>query len=159
MPPQVGQKTIPLKDWKRFLRVADWFERTHGHRPPSVSPPGPAATSHWGKLDADLLYNDTTGVTVSVWSDNPLADTTWDIANVLPPAWLTSGQFDSGDWVVIQRIDGRWYAYANAGGEVQQVVTGFQVSGLTLQVKTRDVVIIPAGDESAWTTVHTGTEC
>lgn len=26
--PKTGQKTIPLKDWKRFLRVADWFERT-----------------------------------------------------------------------------------------------------------------------------------
>ena len=26
--PKPGQKTIPLKDWRRFLRVADWFERT-----------------------------------------------------------------------------------------------------------------------------------
>ena len=26
--PTLGQKTIPLVDWKRFLRVADWFERT-----------------------------------------------------------------------------------------------------------------------------------
>ena len=37
--PKQGQKTIPLKDWRRFLRVADWFERTHeqgnGTRPPS----------------------------------------------------------------------------------------------------------------------------
>lgn len=26
--PTPGQKEIPLDDWKRFLRVADWFERT-----------------------------------------------------------------------------------------------------------------------------------
>ncbi len=26
--PKIGQKDIPLKDWRRFLRVADWFERT-----------------------------------------------------------------------------------------------------------------------------------
>ncbi len=37
--PKSGQKTIPLKDWRRFLRVADWFERTveqgNGTRQPS----------------------------------------------------------------------------------------------------------------------------
>ena len=153
--PQPGQKTIPLKDWRRFLRVADWFDRTHGHRSPGVGAPT-RRHIHWGKLDAALTYGDTTGVVVSIWRGNPLADSGEDIPGVLPPAWLTEGQFDSGDWVVIQRIDGRWYANA---GEVQQVVTDFQVSGLTLQIKTRDVVIIPAGDESAWTTVHTGTEC
>lgn len=26
--PTPGQKTIPLVDWKRFLRIADWYERT-----------------------------------------------------------------------------------------------------------------------------------
>ena len=112
MPPQPGQKTIPLKDWRRFLRVADWWDRTHGHRPPSVLPPGPATTSHWGKLDADLLYNDTTGVTVSVWKfdDTTLAwvDTGRDIENVLPAPVMTSGQFDLGDFVGIVFRDGRW---------------------------------------------------
>ena len=158
MPPQVGQKTIPLKDWKRFLRVADWFDRTHGHRPPSVLPPKPVTTSHWGKLDANLLYSDTTGVTVSIWSGNPLVDTGRDIEEVLPPPWLTSGQFDSGDWVIVRRVDGLWYANA---GEVETVVTDFQVDTTNnlLQVKTRSIVVVPAGDESGWTTVHTGTEC
>lgn len=37
--PTPGQKDIPLADWKRFLRVADWFERTveqgNGTRQPS----------------------------------------------------------------------------------------------------------------------------
>ena len=108
MPPQVGQKTIPLKDWKRFLRVADWFDRTHGHRPPSVLPPKPVTTSHWGKLDADLLYNNTTGVTVSIWSGNPLVDTGRDIENVLPPPVMTTGQFDTGDYVGITYRDGHW---------------------------------------------------
>jgi hypothetical protein len=39
------------------------------------------------------------------------------------------------------------------------VVTAFQVTGVTLQVKTRTVKAVKAGTESAWTTVHTGTEC
>lgn len=29
--PTPGQKTIPIKDWNRFLRVADWFEATVEH--------------------------------------------------------------------------------------------------------------------------------
>lgn len=39
MPPQTGQKTIPLKDWLRFLRVADWWDRTVGHVAPGALPP------------------------------------------------------------------------------------------------------------------------
>ena len=31
MPPREGQRSSPLKDWRRFLRVADWFERTVEH--------------------------------------------------------------------------------------------------------------------------------
>jgi hypothetical protein len=34
-----------------------------------------------------------------------------------------------------------------------------QVSGVYIQVKTRDIKVIVAGDESAWTTIHTGTNC
>jgi hypothetical protein len=40
----------------------------------------------------------------------------------------------------------------------QTVVTDFQVSGLTLQTKTRSVYVDPAADESGWTTDHTGTD-
>ena len=39
--PQPGQKTIPLKDWQRFLRVADWWDRTFGHRVPGALPTVP----------------------------------------------------------------------------------------------------------------------
>jgi hypothetical protein len=28
--PRAGQKTIPLAEWKRFVRVADWWDRTYG---------------------------------------------------------------------------------------------------------------------------------
>jgi hypothetical protein len=35
--PKVGQRKIPLDEWKRFRRVADWHDRTEGHRPPAVS--------------------------------------------------------------------------------------------------------------------------
>lgn len=32
MLPQVGQKWIPLRDWMRFLKVADWWDQTYGHK-------------------------------------------------------------------------------------------------------------------------------
>lgn len=28
--PRVGQGTIPLSEWRRFVRVADWWDRTFG---------------------------------------------------------------------------------------------------------------------------------
>ncbi len=37
--PQPGQKTIPIKDWQRFLRVADWWDRTIGHKQPGALRP------------------------------------------------------------------------------------------------------------------------
>lgn len=72
----------------------------------------PTMLVHQGKLTADLLYNDTTGVTVNIWTGTPLAVTSplRTIDNVLPPLVLSSGQLDSGDAVTITWIDGRWYA-------------------------------------------------
>jgi hypothetical protein len=32
--PTKGQKTIPLDQWRRFVRVADWWDRTFGHKTP-----------------------------------------------------------------------------------------------------------------------------
>jgi hypothetical protein len=43
--------------------------------------------------------------------------------------------------------------------EVQTVVTAMRVDGVLVQIKTRDIAVIAAGDQSDWTTVHTGTEC
>ena len=37
--PQIGQKSVPLKDWQRFLKVADWWDRVHGHNQPSTLRP------------------------------------------------------------------------------------------------------------------------
>jgi hypothetical protein len=39
------------------------------------------------------------------------------------------------------------------------VVTAVQVDGVLVQIKTRSIEVIAAGDESAWTTIHTGTNC
>ena len=39
------------------------------------------------------------------------------------------------------------------------VLTDIQVSGNTLQKKTRTIKVIAAGTESGWTTFHTGTNC
>lgn len=37
--PTPGQKTIPIDDWKRFLKVADWWDRTFGHKRPGANRP------------------------------------------------------------------------------------------------------------------------
>ena len=42
---------------------------------------------------------------------------------------------------------------------LQSVVTNWRVSGNTIQIKTRDIFVMPAEDESDWTTVHTGNDC
>lgn len=67
---------------------------------------------HQGKLTANLLYDDETGVTVNIWTGTPLAETSplRTVDNVLPPLVMSSGQLDSGDPVTITWIDGRWYA-------------------------------------------------
>lgn len=36
--PAKGQKIIPLDQWRRFMRVADWWDRTFGHRSPTAGP-------------------------------------------------------------------------------------------------------------------------
>lgn len=58
-----------------------------------------------GKTDASLSYDNTTGVTVSIWrrnaSTNALEDSGSDLANVLPPAELGSGLIPAGAWVEV----------------------------------------------------------
>ncbi|MCX7428738.1 MAG: hypothetical protein NTW96_24315, partial [Planctomycetia bacterium] len=60
---------------------------------------------------------------------------------------LVAGEEDA-EWA---DIDGQ------TGVTTQTVVTDFQVSGMTLQTKTRSIYVDPAADESGWTTDHTGT--
>jgi len=59
-------------------------------------------------LDDDLDYDDTDGVSVTLWRGNPPAATSETIPGVLPLIVMTSGTLNSGTAVVIQRIDGRW---------------------------------------------------
>jgi hypothetical protein len=64
----------------------------------------------WGKLDAALDYDETSGVAVSVWSDDWSSDTGINLSGVLPPPTMTTGTIASGSWVrVVQRADGVWY--------------------------------------------------
>lgn len=84
-------------------------------RRPSQPPGRQGPRVHLGKLNANLLYSDTTtGVTVSIWRGTPLADSGEDIPGVLPPPYMTSGQLDLGDWIKIEFINGRWYAMGAA---------------------------------------------
>jgi hypothetical protein len=76
----------------------------------------------------------------------------WKLGSIPIPA----GTADEDILVWDETTDKAWEATAPT--EIT-VVTAFQVSGLTLQVKTRTVKAISAGTESGWTTVHTGNEC
>lgn len=83
---------------------------------------------HWAKLDAALDYDDTTGVTASVWKGNPLADTGDDIKNVLPPATMTEGTIpgDAGGdcpFVLIGQIDGQWHVLYDPNAELPEGTT------------------------------------
>ena len=143
--------------------IFDWYDRIGRRLRLTVPKPdrpqsGGGSLSHWGKLDAELSSTaSSTGVTLSVWKGEPLSDSGQDILNVLPPPTLNTGAFESGSWALATRIDGRWYAEYT--GIVETVLTDFRVNGVTLQVKTRDIVVAAASTESAWTTRHTGTAC
>lgn len=58
--------------------------------------------------------------------------------------------------LIYDNASSRW---VNATGEAVTVVTDVRVNGLELQKKTRQVWVIKADAESAWTTWHTGTQC
>lgn len=88
-------------------------------------------------------------------------------ANVDGRAWYRSVALDdltdvviaspaNGDLLRYDSSDGQW---KKAATTTITVVTGVQVSGTTLQVKTRSVAILSMGSESSWTTIHTGTTC
>ncbi len=65
-----------------------------------------------GKLDEDLDYDDTEGVTFSIWAlddDNAWADTDEDIENVLPPFELAHAMVPSGVKIEIEQKGGKWY--------------------------------------------------
>lgn len=65
----------------------------------------------------------------------------------------------SQDWIPVARTKfGKWVAL-NGGGETITVVTNVRVSGLTIQIKTRSIKVMPVSDESDWTTIHTGADC
>lgn len=60
--PRSGQQKIPLKDWKRFIAVADWWDRTYGHlasplrsvsdrEPDLVRVRNPSGAETWNKYD------------------------------------------------------------------------------------------------------------
>ena len=94
---------------------------------------------------------------MSIWADDPLADTS-DTITVYDWFLGTGESIASGKQVKVEWICGKWYV-TFWEIETQSVITDFQVTGQTLQVKTRDISILPKGAESGWTTKHTGTTC
>lgn len=61
----------------------------------------------FGKLDADLATDDTTGVTVSIYSGD--TDTGSDVDGVLLAPWIEA-DLNSGDWVEVIEWGGESYA-------------------------------------------------
>ena len=111
-----GRHYLTTDQAKQLDELLRWFDRI-GRKlrlflPSADRRPQVAHGIHQGKLTANLLYDDTTGVTVNIWTGPPWAITSplRTIENVLPPLVLSSGQLDSGDAVTITRINGKWYA-------------------------------------------------
>ncbi|HBO45789.1 MAG TPA: hypothetical protein DD670_18070 [Planctomycetaceae bacterium] len=112
----------------------------------------------WGKLDASLAHDDTTGVTVSLYID-PTTDSGRDIENVLPPPWMTDGTIALGSWVEPKAWGGSWYAIPMPS--VQIVTTDLQVDETNheLQKKSRKVFVPAVEEETDWVVWHAGEDC
>jgi hypothetical protein len=112
------------------------IEQVNGNWYPTVWP-----RVLWGTLDSALVYSDTTGVTVNL-------DMGGTMPLVLPPKGMGGGTIADGESVLIGLIDGHWYVI---GAWVKTtVISSIQKSAGKIQVKTRDIVVFCAGDESAW---------
>jgi len=66
----------------------------------------------WGKLDADLAYDDTTGVAFSIWElndSNTWEDTDENIDLVFPPFELAHAMVPSGVKIEVTNRGGKWF--------------------------------------------------
>jgi hypothetical protein len=108
---------------------------------------GGDAGSIFGKLDSALLYSNSTGVTVSVYSD-PDTDSGVDIANVTAPPWMTEGTLPTGTYVKLESWGGEWTI---VGAWVwKEVIVDLQVASGKVQAKTCNILVFVSGDNSAW---------
>ena len=99
----------------RLVKILPWAESQMGrddlgqpHKPQILQ----SMAIRWGKLDATLAYDDTTGVTVSIWSGTPFVDSTEDVEYVLPPRWLLAGEIEADALVWFARAEGEWRVVA-----------------------------------------------
>jgi hypothetical protein len=99
-PPWMTTGTLASGSW---VEVKPWGGKYYASEHSSP-------THVWGKLDADLDYDETGGVAVSIWNSTWTADTSQNITGVLPPPTMTEGTIPSGSWVrVAFRDDGTPY--------------------------------------------------
>lgn len=90
--PNIGQKKIPLDEWKRFVRVADWWDRTFGHKPPSVAPPkgGFVGFQFLNTLSPRVVIDDTPFTLPLIAQDTTPA--LWSVPNT--PGWTADAATD-----------------------------------------------------------------
>jgi len=93
----------------------------------------------WGKLDADLAYNNTTGVAFSIWElngSNVWADTGNNVALVFPPFELAHALVPSGVKVEVTNRGGKWYV-----SQFPKVYEGTLAEDLTVAGGSADVTV------------------
>jgi hypothetical protein len=82
-----------------------------------------------------------------------------DITSILNPDNLTGNDNATGIALINRNVSPPTYTAVSVSPVAENVITDFQVTGLTLQTKNRDISIMPRGAESGWNTEHTGNDC
>ena len=82
-----------------------------------------------------------------------------DITSIANPLNLTGYDNCVGIAIINTNVSPPTYTAVSVSPVAENVITDYQVSGLTIQTKNRDLSVMPRGDESGWNTEHTCDEC
>lgn len=99
---------------RRILRVLPWAENQMGLlRLGKRAEPQILGNGGWllVQLNAALDWDDSVGVSGTVWAGTPEVETTQTLEKIVAiPKITTSGTFANGSFVRVSRKDGRWKA-------------------------------------------------
>jgi hypothetical protein len=161
--PAIGYRsTFTVYDpWGRFTGTG----RVETDTPPTAGTQGLAIHMHDGDYWEVIASVEGMGTTkIGVLSGTLEADGTATMTvlggeEITVTDWiLPDGEsLASATKIMAMRIGETWYVVG--AWITKTVVTDWQITGLTIQVKTADIIVFWAGDDSEWTTKHTGTEC
>ncbi len=121
----------------------------------------PVAEFRWGKLDG-ALRNGASDGSVDLWQATGGGWEGWDEpsgqnqGDVYAPPWLTDGEFPTGAWVLIAKINGRWvveHCFVKANVVVDLNVDG---ANAKLEQKRRLILVTPRDDAGSFEVYHPG---